>query len=67
MANIPRPPNYPDGFEQVLPRAYYTIQNEVDATVDYTDQYDMKLNQRKTKGMIFNTLTNMKLSSNISC
>ena len=67
VENIPRLPNYPDGFGQVLPRAHYTIKNEVDALVEYTDQYNMKLNRRNTKGMIFSTLTNMKLSRNISC
>ena len=39
-----------------MPRAHNTLKDEVNALVSFTYQYDMKLNHRKTEGMIFNAL-----------
>lgn len=50
----PLPPNYHDRTGHTLPIEFNILQTELDQLIKYTEEHQMKLNQDKTKVMIFN-------------
>ena len=54
-ANLPRPVSYHDRTGHCLPESKSVIQKQVDKLKIFVDQMDMKINQEKSKVMLFNT------------
>ena len=53
--NLPRPVSYHDRTGHCLPESKSVIQKQVDKLKIFVDQMDMKINQEKSKVMLFNT------------
>ena len=52
---VPRPVNYHDRTGHYLPESKNVLQNEAEKLMTFVDNMDMKINEKKSKVMLFNT------------
>ena len=65
IANPIRPLNYHERTSHVLPPSKCKMQVMMNELVDYANQHEMKINQHKTKAILFNQARNYDFQPNI--
>ena len=53
--NPTKPQAYHDRTDHILPSSKYTLQDDLNQLVQYSENHGMKINEKKCKVMIFNT------------
>ena len=64
--NTPQPVNYHDRTGDVMPNDENKLQEEIDNLVKYAEEHLMKINETKTKVMIFNNSRKVDVTPNLT-